>query len=107
VLLLAAAVWSLPGGGKGASLVIELLGAVMLAAIAMTAWRFGREHSLELERLEVRGRAVLFGTLGLAALAAVSRPQLWASVAGSVIWLVMAGVTVAGAVASWRLWREL
>ena len=99
--------WALPGGGNGASLVIELLGAVMLVAIAMTAWRFGREHSFELERLDVRGRAVVFGTLGLAALAAVSRPELWASVAGSVIWLVMAGVTIAGAVASWRLWREL
>ena len=97
----------MPGGGNGASLVIELLGAVMLVAIAMTAWRFGREHSFELERLDVRGRAVVFGTLGLAALAAVSRPELWASVAGSVIWLVMAGVTIAGAVASWRLWREL
>ena len=106
-MLLAAAVWALPGGGRGAALAIELLGAVMLAAIAMTAWRFGREHSLEFERLEVRGRAVVFGTLGLAALAAVSRPELWATVAGSVIWLVMAAVTVAGAIASWRLWREL
>ena len=79
----------------------------MLAAVAFTAWRFGREHQLELDRLEVRGRLVLFGAIGLVALAMAGRTLLWSTVAGSVVWLVMVGLAVAGAVVSWRAWREL
>ena len=103
----AAAVWALPGGSAFASMVIELLGAAMLAAVAFTAWRFGREHSFELERLEWRGRATLYGTGGLLAMAMVGRQVLWGTVVGSVIWIVMIGFVIAGGVTSWRLWREL
>lgn len=107
VLLAAAAVWALPGGSAFASLVIELLGAAMLAAVAYSAWRFGREHSFELERIEWQGRALVYGTGGLLALAMVGRQVLWSTVLGSVIWIVMIGFVVAGAVVSWRLWRDL
>lgn len=107
VLLIAAAVWALPSGGNVAAAVIELLGAAMLAAIAFTAWRFWREHQLEFDRLEVRGRLVLFGAIGLVVLAMAGRPVLWATVIGSVLWLLMVGLAVAGAVLSWRAWREL
>ena len=107
VLLAAAAVWALPGGGKAAAFLWDMLGAAMLAVIALAALRFGREHSLDLDRLEPRGRSVLYGSLGLLALVVVSRPSLWASVAGSVIWLAMLALVVAGGVASWRLWRAL
>lgn len=107
MLVVAAAIWLLPGGGEFARFVIEMLGAVMLAAVALVGYRFAREHSLELNRLEANGRAVLFGSLGLLVIAMVGRPVLWSTAAGSALWLAMAGLVVAGAVVSWRAWREL
>ncbi len=107
MLLAAAAVWALPGGGKAAAFVWDMLGAAMLAVVAIAAIRFGREHALDLDRLEPRGRSVLYGSLGLLAIALVARPSLWASTVGSALWLAMIGLVVAGGVASWRLWRSL
>lgn len=107
MLLVAAAIWLLPGGGEVARFVIEMLGAVMLVGVGVLGWRFGRRHGIELDQLGVRGRAVMFGALGLLVLAMVGRSVLWATALGSTLWLVMVGLAVAGAVVSWRAWQEL
>lgn len=79
----------------------------MLAGVALVGYRFGREHPLELDRLEARGRAVLFGAMGLLLIAMIGRPVLWGTALGSALWLLMIGLVVAGAVISWRAWQEL
>lgn len=107
VLLIAAAVWKLPGGGTAASVVWEALGAGMLALIAWTAWRFGKEHRLELDRLGEQGRLVLYGSVALLLVALAGKSLLWQTSLGSVLWLLMVGGVVAGAYRSWQLWREL
>ncbi|MCX6388919.1 MAG: hypothetical protein NTX07_09395 [Solirubrobacterales bacterium] len=107
VLLLALGVWKLPGGGKAAAATWDALGAVMLALIAWTAWRFGREHWLDLDRLEEAGRLVVYGTIGIFLLALAGRTLLWSSAPGSILWLCMIGAVGAGAYRSWQLWKEL
>ena len=79
----------------------------MLAAIAWTAWRFGKEHWLDLDRMGERGRAVLYGAIALVALAMAGRVTMWASVGGSLVWLTMVVAAAAGAFRSWQLWRSL
>jgi len=107
VLIVAAVVWKLPGGGAGAAVVLEMLGAAMAAAIIWSVYSFGRRHRFDLERLDDRERAIIYGTLGMAMLALAGRGSLWATVGGSVVWLLMVGATVGGGFLSWRSWQQL
>lgn len=107
MLLLAVAVWKLPGGGVGAATVLELLAGVTVGAVIWSVWNLARERRFELERLGDTQRAVLYGSIGLLALAFAGRGLLWASAAGSALWVLMIAAAVGGAVLSWRAWREL
>jgi len=107
ILIAALAVWKLPAGGAAARVVWEGLGAVMLAAIAWAGWRFGRDHWLDFDRLGDSGRLVVYGSLGLFAVAMAGRPKLWSTGPGSLLWVLMIAGVALGAVRSWRLWKEL
>jgi len=107
ILVAALVVWKLPAGGAAARVLLEALGVIMLAAIAWTAWRFGRDHWLDFDRLGDGGRLVVYGSAGLLAVAVAGRPVLWATAIGSVLWLLMVAVAIAGAVRGWQLWKEL
>ncbi len=107
ILIAAVAVWKLPAGGTAAAVVWEALGAIMLAAIAWTAWRFGRDHWLDFDRLGDTGRLVLYGSLGLFAVAMAGRAVLWSTAAGSLLWILMIAAVVLGGIRSWQLWKEL
>ncbi len=107
ILIAAVAVWKLPAGGVAARVVWESLGAIMLASIALLAWRFGRDHWLDFDRLGDSGRLVLYGSLGLFAVAMAGRPLLWSTAVGSVLWLGMIAACVLGGIRSWQLWKEL
>lgn len=107
ILLAAFAVWKIPAGGTAARLALEAIGAAMIAAIGFSAWRFGREHWLEFERLEDSGRLVLYGSLGLFALAMCGQAVLWATAPGSLLWTLMIAGAVAGGWRSWQLWKQL
>jgi hypothetical protein len=107
ILIAAVAVWKLPSGGTAARVVWEALGVIMLASIAWAAWRFGRDHWLDLDRLGESGRLVLFGSLGLFAVAMAGRPVLWSTAPGSLLWILMIAAVVGGGIRSWHLWKEL
>lgn len=107
MLVLAALVWKLPGGGNIASFILELLGAVLTAAIIWTGWRIGRERRFDIERLEDRDRAILYGAVAVGFLAIAGRATLWASVAGSVAWMALVAFAIGGALISWRALKAL
>lgn len=107
VLLLAAVVWKLPGGGRFAAFVLELLGAVLTGAIIFSGWRIGWERRADIGFLGDRERAVLYGAVALGFLAIAGRASLWATVAGSVAWVAIVALAVAGAVMSVRSLRRL
>ena|SRR5579884_2725814 len=94
ILVLAALVVVVPGGGTGSNVAIQ---AVSLAFLATLVW-FGsimyRQHRLSLYGLGDRRRAILYGALAVATLTLTATPRLWQTGVGSVVWLVL----VAGAV---------
>jgi hypothetical protein len=107
VLLLAAVVWKLPGGGSFAAFILELLGATLTGAIIWSGWRIGRERRFDIERLDDRERAILYGAIAVGFLAIAGRATLWATVAGSIIWMVLVAAAVVAAIHAWRTLKAL
>jgi hypothetical protein len=103
ILVLAAAVTFLPGGGDAAALVGGLLSTAILAALVLLAMRFYRERRMDIVGLGDRWRAIFYGAIGAVVLAMAARPQLVETGAGTLLWLAV----VAGAsYAVYRVWRH-
>jgi hypothetical protein len=94
ILALAAAVAILPGGGTGASVVLEAVSLAFLAAVGWVASLIYREHRGSLYLLGDRRRALLYGAGAVVAVTLTATSRLWHSPAGSVAWLVLVGASV-------------
>jgi hypothetical protein len=94
ILALAAAVAVLPGGGTGASVVLEAVSLAFLAAVGWVASLIYREHRGSLYLLGDGRRALLYGAAAALAVTLTATSRLWHSPAGSVAWLVLVGASV-------------
>ena len=103
ILVLAAGVYFIPGGGDAAALVGAMFSTAILAAFVMLAARFYRERRMDLVGLGDRWRAILYGALGAIVLAMAARGRLIDTGAGTLAWLV---VVAGGAYAVYRVWRH-
>ncbi len=84
VLLLAAAVAFIPGGGTTAGLIGAILSTLIIVSLVFFAYRFYREHRLELDGLGDRWRGLLYGAIGVVVLALASLPRLQNSSGGPI-----------------------
>jgi hypothetical protein len=106
VLLLAAAVEFLPGGGDGARIIGGVLSTLILVSLVVLLARFYRERRLDIEGLGDNWRAVLYGALGLVVLVMAGRGRLFDSGSGTLVWIVaIAGASYAVYLV-WRHYRE-
>jgi NAD(P)-dependent dehydrogenase (short-subunit alcohol dehydrogenase family) len=102
VLVLAAIVYLVPGGGDAAAIIGALLSTAILASFVMLAARFYRERRTDIVGLPDRWRATLYGALGVIVLAMAARPRLIETGAGTIVWVA----AVAGAgYALYRVFR--
>lgn len=107
VVVLAAIVYALGNTGDFAlSTLVTAIGLAFLAAMAWIAARLYRENRIEIHSLGARRRAVLYITLGVAALALSAVNRFWSSGFGTVIWLVVLGCCAYALYAVWRSSRE-
>ena len=107
LILLTVAVWQLPGGGTATATINNLLGLIFAAGIVFFGYRMYMEHRTTLFGLDDRVRALLYGSVGLIALALVATSRFW-NEGGFVvlIWLAMIGAGVYGCVTVYRAARE-
>jgi multisubunit Na+/H+ antiporter MnhB subunit len=106
ILALAAAVAFIPGGGETAGLVGAILSTLIMVSLVFFAYRFYREHRLELDGLGDRGRGLLYGAIGAVVLALAALPRLKDSSGGTlVVVIVLCGAAYAF-YAVWRHYRE-
>ena len=91
VLVIAALVVLIPGGGTGASLAIQAVSLAFLGSLAWIAARLYREHRMALYSLGDSRRAVLYGALALATLTLTATPRLWDTGAGEIVWFALLG----------------
>ena len=107
ILLLAVAVWQLPGGGTASDVISNLLSLILLAGLVFFGYRMYMEHRVSLEGLGDQLRGVLYASLGLAVLAIVATSRMWN--AGGVLvllWFMMLGLASYGVYTVWRQSRE-
>ena len=107
VLLLALAVYALPGGGTTAGVVGALISIAFAVGIGLLLVRLYREHRTTIYGLGDRHRGMLYG--GLAALlfaAAAARRMFDAGGAFALLWLVLVCGAAYALFVVWRQYRE-
>ncbi len=99
VLVLAALVVLLPGGGRGANVAIQAVSLAFLASLGWVASILYRQHRVELYSLGDGRRALLYGAAGVIAITLTATSRLWSTGAGEIVWFVLVGVSVYAAAA--------
>lgn len=102
-MLLALGVAFLPGGGNLAEAAITALTMALLAGIAWMVYTLSRENQLTLSTLTDGRRAILYGAIGMLVLLIAGSDKMFASGGGTLLWIVLLGVSVA---AIWKVWME-
>ena len=93
VIMLALAVWLLPGGGNGASFVMQVLNAIFIVLIAIGCGLLYRNFRGEIFALGDQWRFALYAAIGVAVVTVSASGRLFDTGAGAVLWFAL----VAGA----------
>jgi hypothetical protein len=93
ILVLAALVAIVPGGGTGASAALQAASLAFLGALAWFATVMYRQHKSELYSLGDRRRGALYAAAAVAVLTLSATPRLWSTSAGSIAWLLLIGAS--------------
>ncbi len=94
VVVIAAAVYFLPGGGRAASTFQAALGAGFAIAIGFLAVRTYRERRVAIHSLGDTHRALLYGGIALALFAYMARVRMWQTGIGELAWFLIVAFVV-------------
>jgi hypothetical protein len=107
LILLAVAVWQVPGGGTATATINNILGLLFAGGLVFFGYRMYMEHRTSLFMLEDRVRALLYGSVGLLALGLIATSRLFdEGGVGVLVWLALIGAGVYGCVTVYRAARE-
>jgi hypothetical protein len=107
VVLLAVAVWQVPGGDRAGATVANVLSLIFIGAPLFFGFRPYMEKRETIFGLEERQRGILYAGLALIAITLVATRRMWdAGGLGAVVWLMMLGAGVYALVGVWRVYRE-
>ena len=106
VVLLAVAVWQVPGGDRAGSTVANVLSIIFLGGLLFLGYRLYMENRETIFGLEERQRGVLYAAIALIAITLVATRRMWeAGGVGAIVWLMMIGAGVYALIAVWRAHR--
>jgi hypothetical protein len=103
IMLLALGVAFLPGGGNAVDTVMTAITMAFLAGITWMLYTLSRENQLTLATLTDGRRAIFYAAFGLIALLIAGQDKLFSSGPGTLLWVVLLGVSI---MAIWRIWTE-
>jgi hypothetical protein len=103
VMLLALPVAFLPRGDNFAEALLTALTMGLLAGISWMLYTFSRENQLTLATLTDGRRAILYSGFGLIALLIAGSDKMFSTGGGTLLWIVLLAVAVAGI---WRVWMD-
>jgi hypothetical protein len=92
ILLIAAAVEFLPGGGRAANTFGAVLSVAFAAGLAYMGVRSYREHRVDVYGLGDRHRALLYGALGVGVVTVGAKERMWQTGFGEFMWFVLIGL---------------
>jgi hypothetical protein len=106
VVLLAAAVYLLPGGGRAAS----TFEAILLVGFGVGFGYFGvhlyRENRIAVYSLGDRHRAFLYGGLVLIAFIVLAQKRMWQTGLGEIVWFALIALAGYALLNVYRHWRS-
>jgi hypothetical protein len=107
IVLLAVAVWKLPGGGAASATVSNLLSVLFVGGLLLLAYRVYVERRDVLMGLEDRQRGILYGSFALAAFTLIATRKMWddGGGVGTLVWLVLMCLALYGVYYVWRAYR--
>jgi hypothetical protein len=106
LLLIAAAVFVIPGGGQAASTFEAVLMVGFGVAIGYLGLRFYREYRTSLYGLGDQYRALFYLTVAFAAIAVIGQKRMWQTGLGELVWFILVGFVAYAAVALVRRARS-
>jgi hypothetical protein len=107
LILLALAVWLLPGGDATALTISNILSLLFVGGLLFLGYRVYMENREVILGLEERQRWMLYGGLALIAISLVATARLWnAGGAGAVVWLLLIGLGIYAVYGVWRAYRS-
>jgi hypothetical protein len=106
IVLLALAVWLVPGGDAASVTISNLLTVVFVGGLLFLAYRLYMENRETIFGLEERQRGILYAAVALIAITLVGTRRMWdEGGAGAVVWLILIGGCVYAIYAVWRAYR--
>ena len=106
VLVIALAVWLVPGGGTAASLVAAFISIAFGVAIWFALVYVYRNFRTTIYSLGDQNRGLLYGVLASVLFLGAAADRFFDSAAGTLVWFAILGVAIYGAVTVFRSWRE-
>jgi TRAP-type C4-dicarboxylate transport system permease small subunit len=107
IVLLALAVWLLPGGDTASRAVSNLLGVIFIGGLLFFGYRLYMEHRDTIFGLEERQRGILYAALALGTITLVATRRLWDEGGlGALIWMLFMGLAIWGLYSTWRAYRS-
>jgi hypothetical protein len=105
IVVIAAAVHFLPGGGRAAHTFEAALWAAFAAGFGYLGLRLYRERRISIYGLGDRHRALLYVGIALALFAWASRSRMWQTGLGELVWFVIVGFIAYAAMEVYRYSR--
>jgi hypothetical protein len=105
LILIAAAVYLLPGGGRASETFLDLVYVAFGIAIGFIGLRMYREHRVALHSLGDLHRGLLYGAVSVGLVAVMARARMWQTGLGELLWFVLIGAIVYALIAVVRRWR--
>jgi hypothetical protein len=107
ILLLAVAVWKVPGGGTASVTVSNVLSVLFVGGLLFLAYRIYMERRDVIVGLEDRQRGILYGSLALAVFTLIATGKMWnGGGVGTLVWLVLMCLALYGVYYVWRAYRS-
>jgi hypothetical protein len=94
VIVIAAAVYLLPGGGRAANTFEGALWVAFAVGIGYLGLRLYREHRIAVHSLGDRHRGLLYGGVALGVFAYMARVRMWETGLGELAWWMLVGCVV-------------
>jgi hypothetical protein len=108
IVVLAVAVWKVPGGGEASLTISNLLWIVFVGGMLFFGYRMYMEHRETLFGLAERQRGILYAALALATITLVATRRMWneGGGLGAVLWLGFLALSIYAIYSVWRAHRE-
>jgi TRAP-type C4-dicarboxylate transport system permease small subunit len=108
IIVLALAVWLIPGGARASSTISNILSLIFLGGLLFFGYRLYMENRETIFGLEERQRGVLYAGLALIAITLVATRRMWSEggAVGALVWLALIGAGVYALYGVWRVYRE-